>query len=74
MERFEEYDLTLITSNISSFPHGYIDLIYYPTILEKLYERFYNDEKLVSRLVISILYNLIIIADRKNQITRGLSD
>jgi len=51
IERFDDYDLTLITSTITDFPHAYIDLIYFPIILEKLYERFYNDEKLVTKLV-----------------------
>jgi len=51
IEKFDDYDLTLITATISDFPHAYIDLIYFPIILEKLYERFYNDEKLVTKLI-----------------------
>jgi len=51
IEKFDDYDLTLITATISDLPHAYIDLIYFPIILEKLYERFYNDEKLVTKLI-----------------------
>ena len=61
VEKFDDYDLSLIISTLSDFPHAYIDLIYFPTILEKLYERFFYDEKFAEKLVRMFITSCFII-------------
>jgi len=54
LNRFENNDLFEILRYITSFPISYVDLLYLPLIIEKLYEKYYRVPDLAQRLVLII--------------------